>query len=214
MIDVSVYDRQGNVVEKIPIDPALFGGTVRRALLKQVVLAYEANRRQGTHDTKERSEIAFSNRKPWAQKHTGNARAGSRRSPLWRKGGTIFGPTPRSYRQGMSAGMRRRALASALLAKFVDDEVRLISDLRMDAPRTKEAASVLRNLKIARGCLVGTPDRDAVVWKSFRNIPRVTVQPVEQWNALSVASHRHLLLSKEALARLLALQQRQEAAHG
>lgn len=213
-ISLPVYDRQGNAVETVDIDPALFGGRIRRALLKQVVLGYEANRRQGTHDTKERGEIAFSNKKPWAQKHTGNARAGRRSSPLWRKGGTVFGPTPRSYRQTLTGAMRRRALDSAILAKLLDEEVRVLTDLSVAAPKTREAAQVLRSLKIDRGCLVGTPSADENVWKSFRNIPRVSVQPVEQWNALSVVRHRHLLLSKAALARLLDLQKRRAERHG
>lgn len=213
-IPLQVYDRKGNAVEKIDIDPSLFGGVVKRALLKQVLLGYEANRRQGTHDTKGRSEISYSNKKPWAQKHTGNARAGRRSSPLWRHGGTVFGPTPRSYRQVLTAKMRRAALDSAILAKLVDDEVRLLTDLTMDAPRTKDAAEVLRNLKIDRGCLVGTADHDEKVWKSFRNIPRVSVEPVGRWNAHAVLRHKNLVLSKTALAKLLEMKKnREEAAH-
>ncbi len=211
-IALPVYDRKGNAVETIDIDPSLFGGIVRRALLKQVVIGYEANLRQGTHDTKGRSEISYSNKKPWAQKHTGNARAGKRSSPLWRHGGTIFGPTPRSYRQTLTAGMRRAALDSAILAKMVDNEVKLLTDLQMDKPRTKDAASVLKNLKIERGCLVGTADYDDAVWKSFRNIPRVSVEPVGRWNALSVLRHRNLVMPKAALARLLESKKKREGA--
>jgi large subunit ribosomal protein L4 len=163
---------------------------------------YEARARAGTARTKTRAERAGSGKKPWRQKGTGRARAGAKRSPLWRKGGRIWGPKPRDYSYSMPARARREALKSALLAKFLDNEVKVIDKLELDAPKTKRIAAMLENLGIRQRCLLAIKAHDPNLWKSVRNLPRATVSPVSGLNAYEVLRGGQLLFTKEALLSL------------
>lgn len=145
--------------------------------LKDAVVMFQANQRQGTAKTKERGEVTGSNKKPWRQKHTGRARAGSVKSPIWRGGGTVFGPRPRDYSYHMPAAQRRVALRTALLGKLKDGEV-VIADLGdFPQPSAKSARRILADLGSPRRALVVVAGRDTNVWKSFRNFPGVSVRP-------------------------------------
>lgn len=189
------------------VDPAALGGKVRSRLVHEACVMYEANKRVGTHKTRTRAELAFANRKPWRQKGTGRARAGTRRSPLWRGGGTIHGPVPRDYSYSMPAKARRRATQSALLSKFRDGEVVLVQGFDLKEGKTKEVAGALRKLGLAAGrrVLIGLPAYDEKFVRASRNIENVTVLPVQDFNAYELLRNKMLVLTKPALDRALEL---------
>lgn len=197
-----LYDASGAFKEHRAFDESVFGDGVNETLLRQAVLRYEANRRQGNASTKERAEIAGSGKKPWRQKGIGRARAGSRKSPLWRSGGTIFGPRPRSFRQALSRKARRLAARQALLSKFRDREVLLIEDLSFPEPKTAAAHSVLRNIGIRGRVLVTLEAPDEIAWKSMRNLPHVRVLSASDVNAYDLLRQKTVLLTLGALEAL------------
>jgi len=203
MIELPVHDRSGAVVGSVTIDEADFGGEVRREVLRQAILMYEAARRVGTASTKTRGQVKYSHRKPWRQKGTGRARAGFRGSPIWRGGGVVFGPQPRDYRFKMPKKAIWRATASAYLAKLHDGEVVVVDELSADEPKTRQMAATLEGLGIARTCLVAVEAPNENLWKSARNIPGVSLKPVGEVNAYDLLRHRQLLITKAALEALV-----------
>lgn len=198
MKGVLVKDSNGQEVGTLEMDESLFTAEANPKLIDQVVLMYQANKRVGTASTKTRGEVAGSGRKPYAQKHTGRARAGSLRSPLWRKGGIIFGPHPRDYSFTIPKKAVRAALAGALGSKFADGEVTVVDQLSFPEPKTKEMVKILKNLNIKDTCLIAVSGSSQNIHRSARNIPRVCVMRVEDLNALEVLRYRKLLLTKEA----------------
>ncbi|HHT9119270.1 MAG TPA: 50S ribosomal protein L4 [Candidatus Hypogeohydataceae bacterium YC41] len=203
MIELAVYNSQGKEVDKVSMEEERLGGEVKKALLKEAVLMYEANQRVGTACTKTKAEVHGSGRKPWAQKHTGRARAGTIRSPLWRKGGVVFGPKPRDYYYQIPKKARREALRSALLGKLLDREVKVVDSLRLDSPSTKAMAQILKTLGIDGSCLVVARDDDnQTLWKSIRNIPGMALMPASQLNAYEVLKRKTLLITRDQLAGL------------
>lgn len=210
MAELPLFDKDGKSIGTVTVDEKLFGEKVKRRLLHQVVVMYEANRRQGTHKTKTRGEVEGSTKKPWPQKHTGMARAGTIRSPIWRHGGVVFGPRPRDYRQTITAKTRKAALNSALLAKIKDKEVSVIDALEFPQPKTKFAAAVFQKAGFKRKVLVGylgsaaNQEKNALVVRAARNLPDVRLQPVQEFNAYEVLKYRDVLLTKEALEHLVA----------
>jgi len=203
MINISVLSQEGREVEKLRFDVEKLGGHVHKHVLRDYVVMFEANQRQGTVKTKTRGEVAGTGKKPWRQKGTGRARAGSRRSPLWRGGGKIFGPVPRDYSYTMPRKARQLALRSALLSKFQDGEVTVVDSIALAAPKTKEVARMLKGLGIADTCLIAIPKHDETFWRCARNIENVMVRPVSDLNAYDVLHQRRLLIVKEALQQLL-----------
>lgn len=203
MIELPLYDKDGKAAGSVRVEEDLFGSRVRRRLLREIVAWYEANRRTGTHSTKTRSEVEGSTRKPWKQKHTGRARAGTIRSPIWRHGGVAGGPRPHSYRVRIPDAMRQRALDSALLSKFLDREAAVIEAIDVEKPSTKRIAGLLRNIGVGRSCLIGLEVYRREVWLSARNLPGVSMSPVGELNAYEVLRNRSLLLTRQALDRLL-----------
>ena len=185
---IKVY-KGGNVTEK-PLDVHPFGESVLYRTLKSSVLSHLANRRQGTVKTRGRSEVAGSGKKPWKQKHTGRARAGDRMSPLWRGGGTVFGPLPRDFRFDLPARERRVALRTAIFGKLKDGEFVLadLSAVRGATPSAKSARKVLADVGAPKRALVVLANDDAIVWKSFRNFEGVVVRPARELCAYDVAS--------------------------
>lgn len=181
-----------------------FDTRVRYPLLKEAAVMYLANKRVGTHATKTRGQIAGSNKKPWKQKGTGRARAGTRKSPLWRGGGTIFGPHPRDYSYAINRKQRRVALRSALFAKFRDGQVIVIDGLKADSPKTKPVAAALKALGVQGACLIGTSAQDKNLYLSARNIPGVLVSAVRDFNALDVLNARTVVLTRDGFDALLA----------
>ncbi|MBI3830012.1 MAG: 50S ribosomal protein L4 [Planctomycetes bacterium] len=202
-MELPVFDEQGKQVGKISVDEKLLGEKVRKKLLHQAVINYEANFRQGTHKTKSKAERHGSGVKPWKQKHTGRARAGMKRSPLWRGGGNVFWVRPREYRQFMPVQMRREALKSALLSKLLDKQVTIIDKLEYKAPKTKRFVTTLKALKLdGASCLVTPLKSDTNLVKSIRNISRVRILPSTDLNAYEVLKHKNLLLTQETAERL------------
>ena len=181
-MQLKVYGKSASDAREF--DTSAFGDKVFYRLLKDSVDMFRANQRQGTVKTKIRSEIAFSGKKPWKQKHTGRARAGDKKSPIWRKGGTCFGPRPRDYSFYMPARQRRVALRSALFGKFKDGEVALFDTSAFGAPSAKAARALLAGCGQPRRALIVLTQPNENVWKSFRNFPGVMVR-----TALELCAH-------------------------
>ncbi|MBI3964554.1 MAG: 50S ribosomal protein L4 [Chloroflexi bacterium] len=196
-MQVPVYNAAGEVVEQVELSDRVFGQPRNIPLIHQAVLRQQANRRQGTHDTKTRGQIDKGNRKPYRQKGTGRARQGSTVAPHFRGGGVVFGPHPRSYRQDMPVKMRRQAIRSALSAKLADDQLRVLSELSFEAPKTKEMATLLETLGVRSVLLLLPPNSQHVVL-SARNIPNVRSIPVSNVNVLDVVKYEHIVLPLSA----------------
>ena len=203
MLEVPVYNTAGEQIETLKIDDERFGKSVNVALLKQAVVAYHANRRQGTAATKGRGQVEGSTRKIFRQKGTGNARRGPVRTGKVRGGGMTFAKTPHSYRKTLPKKMRRGALNSAILAKILGNDLIVVDGLSLTEPKTKFVAEVLANLKINRSCLLTPAEYDEVLFRSARNIPDITVRPVEELNAFDIATRQKMLLTREAMEKLL-----------
>jgi large subunit ribosomal protein L4 len=203
MASLPVYDRTGKEVGKYEIELTDLAPRISRQLLHDVVVMYQANRRQGTHQTKTRSEVAGTTKKMYRQKGTGNARAGSRRSGIRRGGGHIFALLPRDYSYRLPKKAIKLATRMALASKLQDNELVVIDELKFAAPKTKEMAGILKSLKLNDvTTLVATAERDVNVYKSGRNIELVTVSPVSELNALAVLMPRKVLVTRAALDAL------------
>jgi large subunit ribosomal protein L4 len=203
MMELTVYNRSGQEVDKVRVDETVLGGAVRYALLKQAIVMYQANRRQGTVKTKGRSEVAGSDKKLFRQKGTGNARVGNRRTGKRVGGGMTFAKVPRDFRQTMPRTQRRLARDSAVLAKLRKNQVVVVDGLGFAEPRTKEFAGILKNLKIDRSCLVAVKEYDQNLYKSARNVQKVAVLPVADLNAGDICTHQRMLFTKDALVAFL-----------
>lgn len=202
-MDISVYNKEGEKIDSVQLDEEKFGGPVRNTLLRDAVLMYEANKRQGNASTKTKGEVAGGGKKPWVQKHTGRARAGSIRSPLWKGGGVVFGPKPRDYSYAIPKKAKKLALFSALAARVRDNELIVVEDLNFNAPKTKQMVGILKALGInGLRCLIVIPKADEKVWKSARNIPSVKVMSSAELNAYEVLKPEKILLTKEALGNI------------
>ena len=205
--ELTVQSARGEAVGRMQVPRAALGGAkgiVRRRLIRDAVIHYEANLRQGTSATKTKGLVAGSKKKPWKQKGTGRARCGAKQSPLWRGGGVVFGPQPREYRQRFNARARKAATRGAVLAKFADQQVRVIDELGLARPRTRELVQTLAKLGLGGApVLIVLPARDENVLLSGRNIPRVSVTSYDQLNAREVLRHEFLLFTQAALQALL-----------
>ncbi|MDQ7779862.1 MAG: 50S ribosomal protein L4 [Planctomycetota bacterium] len=198
MIEVPYFDKEGNKLSPLPVDETVFGKSVRKKLLHEVVLAHLANQRLGTTDTKRRGEVKGASRKPWRQKHTGRARAGTIRSPIWRHGGIIFGPHPRDYSVQLPRAMKRAALDSAILAKLLDGSTMIVQEIAATPPKTKPVSRLLSTIGVKGRCLLGSKDYDKNVWLASRNLPRLIVAPVRDFNAYDVVANKFLVMTKSA----------------
>ncbi len=200
MATLPILDRSGNKVGDYEIDPAALAPRVNKQLLHDVVVMYQANRRQGGSKTKSRSEVSGSTRKMYRQKGTGHARAGSRRAGLRRGGGHINALRPRNHGYHLPRKALRAATRMAIASKILSQQLVVIDELAFDEPRTKEMVGILAALGLAQtSTLVTTADRDMNVYKSARNIARVSVTPVSDLNALDVLAPRRMLVTKAAL---------------
>ena len=200
-MQVPVYSLSREIVKQIEISDRVFAEPFNETVVHQAMLRQRANARQGTASTKTRSEVMGSTRKLFRQKHTGFARAGSRRSPLRRGGGVAFGPKPRSYRQAMPKKMRRLALRCLLSAKARDGELKVIEELKLSEPKTKEMVRILVGLGVATSALVVTGEPEVNVAKSARNLSLVKALPASILNVIDLLSYRVLVMTESAVRK-------------
>lgn len=179
--------------------PPLFEEPVNQPVLWQAIRMYQANQRQGNADTKTRAEVSGGGRKPWKQKHTGRARAGSIRSPLWRKGGIVFGPHPREHRYALPRALRRRALIESLKARLQDEAVLAVESLAGMLPKTKSVGGLLSKLKVKEKALLVVERLDPLLTRICRNLPDVEVRVVQDLTCYDVLVHPTLVVTKGAL---------------
>ncbi|MHB0945871.1 MAG: 50S ribosomal protein L4 [Sedimentisphaerales bacterium] len=203
MITVAVHNKDGKEIDSLNVDEMVLGGYVRHALLKQAIVMYHANKRQGTVATKNRSLVEGSTRKLYKQKGTGNARAGTVRTPIRRGGGVAFAKVTRDFRQDMPKKQRRLATSSAILSKLMKGNVIVIDQFGIEKPRTKDFVAILGNLKIDRSCLVTVNQPDDNLYKSARNVQKVAVMNVSDLNAGDICNRQKMLFTKEALLAII-----------
>lgn len=202
MPKLTVFDQKGAQVGDVELSDSVFGIKPNEHVLYQAIVMQQASQRQGTHAVKNRSAVRGGGRKPWKQKGTGRARQGSIRSPQWVGGGTVFGPTPRSYAYKLPKKVRKLAIRSALSGKVGESDLIVLDSLKFDAPKTKEFVAVLKNLSVTEKALVVTNDFDDTVVLSSRNIPGVKVLTATQVNVLDVVAYNKLIVTKEAAEKL------------
>ncbi len=203
MAEIPLFSKEGKSAGTVTVDEKLFGDKVKKKLLHQVILIHEANQREGNAHTKTRGEVEGSTKKPWPQKHTGMARAGTKRSPIWVGGGVVFGPRTREYRMTITDSMRRAALDSALLGKIKDKECSVIESVELPKPKTKEMVKLMKAIGFKRTVLLALPKYNETVLLSARNLQDLSVRPVQELNAYDIVKHKDLLLTREALESLV-----------
>jgi large subunit ribosomal protein L4 len=201
-VQVPVYSLAGEIINQIEISDDVFAVPFNQAVVHQAMVRQQANARQGTVSTKTRGEVSGSTKKLFRQKHTGMARAGSRRSPIRRGGGVVFGPHPRDYRQAMPKKMRRLALRCSLSAKAGDGELKVVEDLKLGEPKTKEIVKVLTALGVDSSALIVTDEAEDNVVKSARNLAEVKAVPASLLNVVDLLSYQMLLMTVAAVRKV------------
>ena len=202
MATVDIRNLKNEVVGKLDLADEVFGGEINEGLLHDAVKQYLASQRAGTHKTKTRAEVAGSGRKPWKQKGTGRARVGEVRTPLWRKGGTVFGPQPRDYSYHLPRKMFRAALKSALALKLRDNQLNVVDAFTLDTHKTKTFAQVLNTLGFDRKVLVVDHQENANLSMAARNLSDVRLIPSLQITPYQILNARHVVFSKAAIQAL------------
>ena len=213
-MELTVYDSTGKEIDKIEVNDAVFGIQPNDVVVHQALLRQLANARQGSADTKTRSEVSGSSRKMYRQKHTGMARAGSRRSPLRRGGGIIFGPHARSYRQAMPKKMRRLALRSILSNKVSEGELKVVDSFGLEEPKTSQMEQALKALGVTSSALLVTAEVNKSVIKASRNITKVKTLTADTLNVADLLSHNMLLMTVDAVRRVESIWGKKEAVTG
>jgi large subunit ribosomal protein L4 len=199
MPKVPVYNVNGEQVGEIELKDSVFGVPVNVAVMHQAVINYLANQRQGTHSTKTRGEVRGGGRKPWRQKGTGRARQGSIRAPQWIKGGVVFGPKPRDYGYKLPKKVKRLALKSALSSKVKDNEIIVLDELKLEQPKTKKVAELLKNFN-AKSALIVVPQGEKNVELSTRNLPNAKAMYANLLNTYDVLKYEKFIITKDAVA--------------
>lgn len=202
MTKVTLYKQDGTTNGEIELNSDIFGIEPNENVVFDAVIMQRASLRQGTHAVKNRSAVSGGGRKPWRQKGTGRARQGSIRSPQWRGGGIVFGPTPRSYSYKLPRKVRRLAIKSVLSQKVLDQKLVVVEALQFDAPKTKEFAQVLTNLKVDTKVLVVVESSNEFAQLAARNIPNVTIVDETQVTVLDVVNNDKLVLTQAALSKV------------
>jgi large subunit ribosomal protein L4 len=196
---VAVVDQAGERTGELQLDPEVFAGTVNTSVMHQALLRQLANARQGTHDTKTRTEVRGGGRKPYKQKGTGRARQGSIRSPQFEGGGTVFGPHPRSYRQDMPRKMRRLALRGALTSKAQAGEIVVLESFELETPRTRSVIELLDKIEAGRRVLLVLGSHNEVLERSARNVPHVRVLLASNLNIRDLLSGETIVMTRDAV---------------
>ena len=202
MTKVTLFKQDGTTNGEIELNSEIFGIEPNENVVFDAVIMQRASLRQGTHAVKNRSAVSGGGRKPWRQKGTGRARQGSIRSPQWRGGGIVFGPTPRSYSYKLPKKVRRLAIKSVLSQKVLDNKLVVVEALQFDAPKTKEFAQVLSNLNVDTKVLVVVESSNDFALLAARNIPNVTIVDETDVTVLDVVNNDKLLITKAALSEV------------
>ncbi|HOO76813.1 MAG TPA: 50S ribosomal protein L4 [bacterium] len=202
MPTLEVKNTSGETVDRIEIPETLVQPAASNDMVAEVVRMHQARARRGTASTRTRGDVAGSGRKPWRQKGTGRARSGDRNSPIWRGGGTVFGPHPRDYSYSVPKKVKRKALKSVLAMRFFQGRVTVLDGLALEEPKTSVLAGILEKVGAGSDVLVVTPVRDRNVHLAARNLPAVSVSGIRELNTLAVLSHRNLVVTREALEHL------------
>ncbi len=201
-MQISVVDLNGRKTETIDLDDARWSSPANLRLLSQAIHMYRSNQRAGTASTKTRGDVSGGGKKPWKQKHTGRARAGSIRSPLWRHGGVVFGPHPKDFGYQLPKAIRRAALLESLKGKLHDQELVVVSELRASAPKTKPFAGLAKTFGVERESLIVLEDLQEALVKSLRNLSSFSLRRADELNAYDVLNAHKVVLTKTAFGRV------------
>lgn len=200
MANLKLIDQNGKDSGEVTLNDSVFGIEPNESVVFDAIIRQRAGKRQGTSKVKNRSAVRGGGKKPWRQKGTGRARQGSIRSPQWRGGGVVFGPTPRSYAYSMPRKQRRLAIKSVLSQKLIDNDLVVLDKLTLSAPKTKELVSMLTNLKLEGKVLVVSDDEN--VQLSARNLTNVKVVPVNGLNVEDAVNFDKLILTQDAVKKI------------
>jgi len=201
-MELDVFDINGKSIERLSLDDALWAGPANLRLLSQAVKMYRSNLRAGTASTKTRGDVSGGGKKPWKQKHTGRARAGSIRSPLWRHGGITFGPKPKDFSYSLSKTIRRKALFESLKGKLGDKELVVLNEIKADAPKTKPFAGLADAFGVGRRSVLVLEEFSGPVVKSLRNLAHFELCRCEDLNAFDVLNAQKVLITKGAFEKV------------
>jgi large subunit ribosomal protein L4 len=202
MAKIQVLDKSGKATAEMSLPKEVFSYPVKEHLLYEAVISHQANKRAGTASTKIRSEVRGGGRKPWRQKGTGRARAGSIRSPLWRKGGITFGPRPRSFYYNLPKQARKNALKSALAIKYAEKQLIILNELEFKEPKTKEGVKLIQNFKLDSALIVDS-DENKNLFLSLRNVPKTKTIDYHQVNTYDILKHNWLVFTQQAFESLM-----------
>ena len=199
MAKIDVYDLTGAKAGTMTLSDEVFGAEYNEPLIHQVVKAYLANQRQGTKSALTRSEVRGHAKKPWRQKGTGRARHGSTKGPQWRGGGVVFAPKPRDFSQKINKQMKKSAFISAISTKLAENNIIVVKDLKLEAPKTKLMQNVLDNLKLNKSVLFVVKGNDEVVNRASSNIPKVSVCDSDLLNVYQIVATNKLVITQDAI---------------
>lgn len=202
MPSVALFNQSGTQVGEVQLLDTVFGIEPNEQVMFDAVIMQRASLRQGTHKTKTRTEVAGGGRKPWRQKGTGRARQGSIRSPQWRGGGVVFGPTPRDYSFRLNKKVRRLALKSALSSKVLNNEMIVLDSFNVEAPKTKEVVNLLNNLNVEKKALIVTSEFETNLMLSARNIPGVVTMGASRINVLDILNYETFIVTQDAVKKI------------
>jgi large subunit ribosomal protein L4 len=207
MATIPLYNNEGKEIGSLPLSDAIFGVEFNESLVHQAIVTEEANMRQGTHATKTRSQVRGGGRKPWRQKGTGRARQGSTRSPHWRHGGVVGGPTPRSYRKAFPLKMKRGAMRCVLSGKVSEGAVLGLDTLQFNAIKTKTAVALISALGLAqtRRVLIVIPEYSEIIHKSTRNLPGIELRFAPNFSVRDALTAHKIVLVRDAVAKIEAV---------
>ena len=201
MFQVDIISMENKPVGKVELPNDIFGVAVKKGILHEVVRNYLANQRQGTAVTKTRGKVSGGGRKPYRQKGTGRARAGSNRSPLWKGGGTVFGPVKRDYSYKLPKKVKWTALGAALSSKFSDGEILVVKDFSLEKPKTRELVTLLKGLGL-KNVLIILPAEDETIKRAARNVPNVKIGVVGKLNVYEILFHEKLLFTQKEVEKM------------
>jgi len=203
MATVDVINQKGEKVDSIELDDAIFNADIKEVLVQQVVVWQLAKRRAGTAATKTRGQVRGGGKKPWRQKGTGRARAGTSRSPIWKGGGTVFGPHPRSYEFSLTKKVRRAALRSVLTSKLKEDQLTVMDKIDLEEPKTKLFVQLVKDMGLeGKKALFVLPEKDETIRRSSGNLHRIMVLPTEGLNVYDLLRFDRVVLLREAVPRI------------